>query len=93
MCGRGFVLGDSEAHALSHSAVSDPLLSAWVQNLVRKRAWHLAATSVKYIPPSSVQHCKVDRGTLKTAPRHIYQDVAVKICRSCSFGVGKICAL
>ena len=76
MCG-GFVLGDSRAHTLSHSAVSDPSLSPWAQNLVRKRAQHLAATSIKSKPPSSVRRCKVDRGTLKIASRHIYQGTAV----------------
>jgi hypothetical protein len=71
MCG-GFVLGDSKAHTLSHSAVSDPSLSPWVQNLVRKTAQHLAVTSIKSTTPSSVRRCKVDTGTLKIAPRHIY---------------------
>jgi hypothetical protein len=70
MCG-GFVLGDSKARTLSHSAVSDPFLSPWAQNLVRKRERHLAATSIKSKLPSSVWRCKVDRGTLKITPHHI----------------------
>jgi hypothetical protein len=88
-----FVLGDSEAHTLSHSAVSDPLLSRRVQNLVRKKARHLDATSIKSILPSSIRCCKIDRGILKIPPRHIYQEIAVKRCRSCSFGAGKIYAV
>ena len=87
----GFVLGESEVHTLSQSAVSDPTLSPWTQNLVRKRERHLAATSSKSV--ISVRLCKVDSGTLKMAPRHIYQDTAVESCHSCSFGTGKICAV
>ena len=46
MC-EGFFLGNSVAHTLSHSAVGDPLLSPLARNLARKRARHLAATSIK----------------------------------------------
>ena len=77
MCGR-IVLGGSEAYTLSHSAVSDPLLSPRVQYLIRKRARHLAALSIKHISPSFVRRCKVERDTLKIAPRHVYQNTAVK---------------
>lgn len=90
---RGFVLGDSKDHTLSHSAVCDPLLCPWAQNLTRRKARHLAATSMKSIPPSSAWRCKVDRGTLKIASRHMYQDIAVKSCSTCSIGVGKIRAV
>ena len=50
----------------------------------------MAATWIKSILQSSVRRCKVDKGTLKIAPRHIYQDIAVKSCRTCCFGVGRI---
>jgi hypothetical protein len=89
----GFVLGDSETHILSHSAVSDPYLSPWAQNLVRKRARRLEVTSIKSTLPSSVRRCKVNRGTLKIPPRHIYQEIAGKWCHFCCFGAGNIYAV
>jgi hypothetical protein len=88
MCWR-FALGGSE----KHSAVSYPLLSPRVQNLVRMKSWHLDTTSIKSILPSSIRCCKVDRVTLKIPPRHIYQETAGKRCHSCSFGARKIYAL
>jgi len=87
MCG-GFVLGDSEAHTLSHSAVSDSLLYLWTQNLVRTRARQWAATSTNSILPSSVRLCKVDRGTLKIAARHIYKDMPLTLRRLMSYIYG-----
>ena len=57
MCGR-LALGDGETHTLSHSAVSNPPLSPWVWNLIRKRAWYLVATSVESIPLSGVVRLK-----------------------------------
>ena len=72
MCGGGVsVLGDNEVRTLSHSAVSDPLLSPWVRNLTRKRALHLVTTAIRSKSPSSVPRCKVDRDTLNIAPRHV----------------------
>ena len=71
VCAWGFVLGDSEAHTLRHSAVSYPLLYPWAQNVVRKRARHLAAISIKSVHPSFVRICMVDKHTLKITPRHV----------------------
>jgi hypothetical protein len=88
MCA-GFVLGYSEAHTLSHSAVSDPLLYLWTRNLVRQKAWQWAPTLIKSILPSSVRLCKVNRGILKIAPRHIYQDMALRFVARAPSGSGK----
>jgi len=71
MCG-GFVLGDSEVRTLSHSTVSDTLLLPSLRNLIRKSARHLATTSIDSFLPSSALPCKVERGTLKIAPRFYF---------------------
>jgi hypothetical protein len=80
MCWR-IILGGSEVHTLSHSTVNNPLLSLRVQYLIRKWAQYLVALSKKPISPSFVRRCKLDRGTLKIAPRRVYQDIAVRTCR------------
>jgi len=93
MC-EGFLLGDSESHTLSQSAVIDPLLYLWDQNLVRNRARHWATTSIKSIIPSSVQLWKVHRGTLKIALHHTFQDMPLRVVACASSGSGKslLCA-
>ena len=81
----------SRPHNWRHSSVCDPSLLPWAYNHAIRRTRHFAATSVSF--PCSFRRCKVDMGTLNTAPCHMYQVIAITRCPTYSFDAGKICAV
>ena len=92
MQGWGFAMAEQEVHTSSHSAVSDTHFLSWVRSVLRKRTCHLT-TSIDTITSFYYRRYKVERSTLKTAPCHIDNEIAVRSCLSCSGGVEAVCGV
>jgi len=88
----GLSLGARRSHIRSHATVNVSFLFPCALNLVRKSVRHLAAMSIRPRPPLSVWRCRVDRGTRRIAAFRRYH-MAVASCLTCSFGIGKSCAV